>query len=403
MLENRASLTNDSLQLTAYGLQSTDADSSLTAHPVIQNPESKISSHLLTFSPSHHSWRLLLANCFLILVMMLGMGDAWGQEEIETGKVYTSSGNYQAPTGYYISKIECWGGGGNGWKSNNSQLGGTGGGGGGYVATNVSNIPSTSSVTVSVGSNASTTVTLNSNYWVKADKGADGSSSGGGTGGSYSVKGWTVGSNDHHKGGDGGDGAQFHKYDTYWSLSCFCTKTRCDEWIAFSGGGGQGAGSNRDGADGDDAWHTGSSAIKCAAIGGNGDGGSSILVNNPGDNKGEGLGGTDHSNGAGSGKVYGGGGGGSVLGTAGSGASGCVQFTLTVCEVTITFHDAPEGFSASSSASWPNGWNSNHTITRNYNQSYSNTKVDDNYAPTRLGYTFAGWYTKKRGESYHFI
>ena len=64
MLENRASLTTDSLQLTAYSLR--DDGLQYTAYCLqddskskIQNPESKISSHLLTFSPSHRSFRLL--------------------------------------------------------------------------------------------------------------------------------------------------------------------------------------------------------------------------------------------------------------------------------------------------------------------------------------------------------
>ena len=126
MLENRASLTNDSLLLTAYCLQSTDADSSLTAHrsqltahPVIQNPESKISSHLLTFSPSHRSWRLLLANCFLILAMMFGMGDVWGQNPTPVQKDPVKIDGVGAdqpwtiPAGtYQIVKLEAIGGGG---------------------------------------------------------------------------------------------------------------------------------------------------------------------------------------------------------------------------------------------------------------------------------------------------
>ena len=161
MLENRASLTTDSIQLTAYGLQSTDADSSLTAHrsqltahPVIQNPESKISSHLLTFSPSHRSFRLLLANCFLVLVMMLGMGSAWGQTEATDSKEFSASETWNVPDGVYqITITEAWGAGGGGGSATskaNRHGAGSGGGGGAYCKSTHTGLTLSSSRSVSV-------------------------------------------------------------------------------------------------------------------------------------------------------------------------------------------------------------------------------------------------------------
>ena len=144
---------------------------------------------------------------FLLLAFLLGMSDvAWGQTKatntITSGSVYTTSGDYVAPTGYRISKIECWGGGGDGWKSGDNWKGGTGGGGGGYVATNVTNIGVTDKVTVSLGANTNTEVSYGTSYSVTAYKGGKGSSSGGGAGGTSTATGWTRSA--YQKGGNGG-------------------------------------------------------------------------------------------------------------------------------------------------------------------------------------------------------
>ena len=95
-------------------------------------------------NPKSHSrislFPLLMA---FAVVMIVGVGNVYGQVE------FTSSTTYNTPTGYYISKIEAWGAGGAGVRYNSSNRGGGGGGGGGYACGNVY-LPQGASVTVHV-------------------------------------------------------------------------------------------------------------------------------------------------------------------------------------------------------------------------------------------------------------
>ena len=94
-------------------------------------------------SPSRISLLPLLVA--FAVTMIVGVGNVWGQNgsPLNTGTGETSKDIYEnpgtaqswfAPAGYYISKIECWGGGGNGSQNSNGGAGGDGSGGSGTGA-----------------------------------------------------------------------------------------------------------------------------------------------------------------------------------------------------------------------------------------------------------------------------
>ena len=388
MLENRASLTTDSLQLTAYGLQPTAHNSQLAAHnssltthrpqltayglqgyskSKIQNPKSKISSHLLTFSPSHRSWRLLLANCFLILVMMLGMGISLGQTpETKNSGYLTSGSSFTLPQGTYkVTKLEAWGGGGGGGKADSYKVAG-GGGGGGYaiISINVSAHKDQSisySAAQQVGEcvhGDSSTVSFGG-YYISAYGGA-GVSKNSTSGGNYGSFGGSTGVTGKH-GGKGGNG--------------FYSTNNCNR----GGGGGGGAGSTGNGSNGGTPTDCG---LYCIEGGGGGNGGS-------GDGGGAGGKGGTHSSGnygADGGNAYGGGGGGArSKGSGGSGAGGAVRITYQTLKLNVTFNknttETVTGMPSSTTIDYYEKYSTNTSIVISNSSNY----------PKRAGYTFAGW------------
>ena len=113
--ENKLIL-QDNMQHTACGLQP-DAYG-LSCNPIISQSCAPV------IHKSSCSWRLLLANCFLLLAMMLGIGDVWGQKTdfidrtkgTEGNVTKTSEGNYTwtVPAGVTVFRVHGIGGGGGG-------------------------------------------------------------------------------------------------------------------------------------------------------------------------------------------------------------------------------------------------------------------------------------------------
>ena len=199
----------------------------------------------------------------LTAVFLISAGEAWGQTQTILLKRNTTTGNpekvtssdpgtisnnnvYTPPTGYYISKIECWGAGGGGQYED-----GMGGGGGAYARTQAfTDIPAGVGVTVSIGkggnagtsnstsgvNGGSTTVSYTANYQVSAVGGYSGGAGynvwgKGGQASSCTFKGWTK--DQAYSGGNGADDG------SYWGTK-------------YGGGGGSGAGTTGKGNDGQD-------------------------------------------------------------------------------------------------------------------------------------------------------
>ena len=340
------------------------------------------------------------------VVMIVGVGNAWGQEQEPNPKPFTYNNGvaeqWSAPTGYYISKIECWGGGGSGAKYSSGgslstkKKGGGGGGGGGYAGGNVK-LPQGAQVTVFVGKGgdgvngetgnpgvASYVDYKNNTFRITANGGGNASQRSGGYGAgqaSNTVAGfWTdnspyeEGTLIRKKGGNGSNGS--------------------NGLTRYSGGGGAGAGSGADGgsADGSErgngvSSNPGSSftfqyidwgGIKTGTMyggaGGTGNASEAYYSTSSysiqGYQLGQGL--IEGRNG----RDYGGGGAGAHDYSSGKGGNGYVLIHRKPCQITINF-DANGG-------------------------SVDPTSITDAYdneitlpTPTMEGYHFKGWYIKK--------
>ena len=97
-------------------------------------------------------FRLCIVHCALCIALLLGMvSSVWGQTaltETTERQIVGATGEYKAPTGYYIFQIECWGGGGSGQWRKDDNGGGYGGGGGGYAAVTSLDLPYNSVIKV---------------------------------------------------------------------------------------------------------------------------------------------------------------------------------------------------------------------------------------------------------------
>ena len=209
----------------------------------------------------------LLAGLAMMAVLLLGLGNtAWGQVE------FTASQNYTAPTGYYISRIECWGAGGSGvqysYTNKKNTKGGGGGGGGGYVGGYVK-FPQGAQVNVHVASQNTTAGADGDSSYVKypniflisahggggAYQGTAGKGAGQGSGILAQAGGWY--GNSIYKNGDltknsGGNGA-----DGYYTTSGLITT----KYHPASGGGGAGAGAGSNAGGGSASKRTGGAGV----------------------------------------------------------------------------------------------------------------------------------------------
>ena len=306
------------------------------------------------------------------------------------------SGEYYAPQGYRITKIECWGGGGAGSRS---DYGGYGGGGGGYVGGNVKNIPAgeAGTVTVSIGMGGASATTANSNggdgystsviynnFSIVANGGGGGKTNAAGaasTNGSWSGSTYQNGSFTRYNGGTGGSNRNYQ----------------------YSGSGGTGAGYSSNGYNGNRA-NTNSSASR-----------RSGRSSNPGPDQGYGGAGANGNNNAEAGGLYGGGGGGSQYGNSGAGAPGCVRITLAEDpkNVVVSF-DANVSPENANSITWRSGSGYNITSSGSYtvasNQRFRSNSTLFNYGTdymdnciSRVGYEFLGWSTVSGEDEDHIV
>ena len=370
--------------------------------------------------------RTLACAWALFLALMVGAGSAWGQtlEKGTTPISTTGESTHTTPTGWKITKIECWGGGGSGAYRNSgsssNKTGGGGGGGGGYVGANVY-FPQGAQVTVKVGTGGAAVsngsgnlggasyVDYNSNtFRVTANGGAGASDATGGYGAGQNntaVGSWTNsstylnGTPTTHKGGNGATSSG--------------ARTR------YSGGGGAGAGSGADGGSASNSdggagvstnpgasisyqyyqstgWFSGEwkNATLYGGSGGTGNAyyddystSNSLIGSHPELNEGR------------NGRNYGGGGAGAHDYNSGKGGNGFVRITTEACDVRVVFNENKP------SATQGNvSWNSNNTLASLTNHTYEYAKYDSNVYKSPFtnalqlkGYTFNGFFTASSG------
>ena len=343
--------------------------------------------------------------------------------QVDTDPDLDNNGNYTVPPGYYVYKLEAWGGGGGGQRAysytsgyTTYYSGGHGGGGGGYGSVEPCNIQNSTQYFIANG--ATLNVTKGS-----AGSGCayNSSSNAGGNGGFSQVKsgdiillkvnggygGGVSGNNNgvggdaeynsnnqndaglvvtHHKGGNGGSGysSSSTSYSTYYRRA----------------GGGGGAG----GALGNTTQANGGNATSDYYNGGQGGTGIS-----PSGNGGEGgdYNNADNSNAVPGGESFGGGGGGGYYGRysnsiwgGGAGAAGGVYIHLKPIWIKVVLHGSTTDFTASESAEWSNlieGKNYPVVYYQRFNTNpqlsayltVADTTITNSL--TRSGYTFAGW------------
>ena len=331
-------------------------------------------------NPKFHSriplFPLLMA---FAVVMIVGVGNVWGQSPVEQPVVKletpTSNATWTIPTGaYQITKIQAWGGGGGGGNANKNGLNGvigSGGGGGAYANYSPDNfkLSSTSNrvIVFTVGNGGtggnpggSSSLSLTGTERVNAGGGSAGNSTSSLSGTSVTGGGGgTVTTGSGFKGGTGGAG----RIETY-KLN-FLDAARSGRKF-YSGGGGGGAGTT--GGEKNASNESGGSA-----------------TNNGG---GKGADGVYKDNGSGDGNLgftYGGGGSGACHyglndgnHTGGKGGDGAVWITYTTLTLNVKVYA-------------DNGFNSNYeSKTLPYYNQY-NTILPSN--PTKRGYTHEGWFT----------
>ena len=303
---------NENKLLLHDGLQPMEGSLQHTPHSSSCNP---------VIHKSSRPWHLLMANCLLILAMLLGMGDAWGQKTdviTRSTNTNTSSGGnitkvsnqdythtWTVPSGVTKIKVHGIGGGGGGGKAyakvNNvyyafAYAAGSGGGGGAYDVETFTVVPN-SVCTLRVGKGGSQQQNGESSWFklsgsgtniIQANYGSAGTSasitnSNNGSLTNYSDKSHivtTVGSggsvyNNHIGGKVGSDGGK-------------ATSSSSTGWREAKGGNGGKAGGNisesGNGGDGGTADHTSTDGTQKDngdggnSYGGGGGGGAAIAV-----------------------------------------------------------------------------------------------------------------------------
>ena len=333
-------------------------------------------------------------------------------KEPSEGPHIITTNSYEAPRGYYINKIQCWGAGGGGkagYIGNSANWGGAGGGGGGYAEATPTNIPSGDygKVYIKVGEggaggqgisnwryrNGSPGDTTYVTYTMGAT--TDSVIAYGGGGATFI----TSTSSSSNIPGTGGSG----HVTSNWQSSSYMTNSGGNggnSSNAYGGGGGGGAGSanNANGSDGS----AGSTANNSAgASGGNGGSG------NIGGKGGRGGYGNNNTNRHGqNGSYYGGGGGGGYQRTennnnrtyysGGRGGDGCVIISTAPIEISVKLNAGTDAVTWNSVFGTASG--SSYTYVCHYDQQvFTDAAMAGTDAIARTGYVFDGWFTAAQG------